>query len=159
MNRSIILFLYLILATSISSANVTTFNETGEQVIEGMIYEHNSVCWQFTKTFITYNPTWSNLLLGSGENFFNPHSVAYLRRDNTSAYVHDAWGGDTFIAEFDKNGSVTFWTHLEDGMKVFETRNKEFLLQFDHFNFSPVGHMTRRAISQDNRMKFINGEI
>lgn len=138
------------------------FNATGEAVIERYICNHTAdVCWRFTREFRKYNPEWSDLTLGIGDAFGKcPHSVAYLRRNNNSAYVHDAWGGDTFVLEFDEAGNFTMWNRIENGSKILDTRNADWLKQYDHFNFAPNERQTTiRAIRQDNRMKFIEGEI
>lgn len=147
----------------------SSFSQLGECAIENKIYAAHSVCWEFTKTFRQFNPRWSELTLGKGQSFGTmPHSVAYLRRNNTSAYVHDAWGGDTFILEFDEGGNFTFWNTIEDvdnngvitGIKTLNSRNGEWLKEFNHFHFDahkkPTG---ARTLLQDNRLKFIKGEI
>lgn len=141
---------------------INTFNATGEAIIERYIYNQTAdVCWRFTREFRKHNPEWSELTLGIGENFGAfAHSVAYLRRNKNSAYVHDAWGGDTFVLEFDEAGNFTMWNHIENNTKVFDTRNAEWLSQYDHFHFGTNDTPTTiRALTQDNRQAFIKGEI
>lgn len=139
-----------------------TFDATGEAVIERYIYNQTAdICWMFTREFRKYNPEWSELTLGTGQSFGTyPHSVSYLRRNNNSAYIHDAWGGDTFILEFDEAGNFTMWDRIENNTKIFDTRNSKWLSQYDHFHFNPNERQTIvRTLTQDNRQAFIKGEI